>query len=90
MTAPAACAGVVAVSVVLLAILTLVAEVPPKLTVAPPAKLLPLMVTAVPPTVLPEFGETALRVGAGCGGPPVFGRMVVSFFNAPGELLRSF
>ena len=85
MTAPAACAGVVAVIEVLLATLTLVAEIPPRLTIAPLTKLAPLMVTDVPPAVGPELGETALRVGAGEGGAPVFGRIVVSFFKAPGE-----
>ena len=44
-TAPAACAGVVAVIEVVLTTLTFVAEVPPKVTVAPAAKLVPVMVT---------------------------------------------
>ena len=68
MTAPAACAGVVAVSVVLLLTLTLVAAVPPKLTVAPLTKFEPLMVTEVPPAVDPLLGVTELPVGAGAGG----------------------
>ena len=50
---------------VLLATLTLVAAVPPKVTLAPAAKLVPVMVTAVPPLVEPELGETELTVGAG-------------------------
>ena len=48
----------------LLTTLTFVAKVPPKLTVAPAAKLLPLMVTAVPPLVEPEVGEIELTAGA--------------------------
>ena len=65
MTAPAACAAVVAVIEVLLATVTFVAAVPPKLTVAPARKPVPVMVTAVPPAVEPLVGEIALTVGAG-------------------------
>src|SRR5207249_11179360 len=64
-TAPAAWAAVVAVSEVLLTTVTLVAAVPPRLTVAPAAKPVPLRVTAVPPLLVPELGEIALTVGAG-------------------------
>ena len=70
---------------VLLVTLTLVAATPPKLTLAPAANPLPLMVTSVPPAVVPEFGDIALTVGDVEGEVPVFGRMVVSFFSAPGE-----
>jgi hypothetical protein len=62
-TAPAACAGVVAVIVVLFTTTTLVAAVPPNVTVAPAAKFVPVIVTAVPPAVDPLFGETLLTVG---------------------------
>src|SRR5579872_6680621 len=65
LTAPAAWAGVVAVMVELLTTVTLPAAVPPKLTLAPARKLLPLMLTAVPPPVGPELGETELTLGAG-------------------------
>ena len=65
LTAPAACAGVVAVIAVLLLTVTLVAAVPPKLTAAPETKLLPLIVTAVPPAVAPLLGEMLLIVGGG-------------------------
>jgi hypothetical protein len=41
----------------------LVAAVPPKVTVAPAAKLVPVIVTAVPPAVDPLFGDTLLSVG---------------------------
>jgi hypothetical protein len=62
-TAPAACAGVVAVMVVLFTATTLVAAVPPNVTVAPAAKFVPVIVTAVPPVVAPPFGDTRVTVG---------------------------
>ena len=62
-TAPAACAGVVAVMLVLLTTTTLVAAVPPNVTVAPVTKFVPAMVIAVPPAVVPLFGETLATVG---------------------------
>ena len=62
-TAPALPAGVVAVMVVLFTTTTLVAAVPPNVTVAPAAKFVPVIVTAVPPDVDPLFGETLLTVG---------------------------
>jgi hypothetical protein len=43
---------------------TFVAAVPPKLTVAPAAKFVPVMVIAVPPAVDPLLGVTLLTVGA--------------------------
>ena len=65
LTAPAACAGVVAVIEVLFTTVIPVAAVPPRLTVAPVRKPVPVIVTAVPPLVLPEDGETLVTVGAG-------------------------
>jgi hypothetical protein len=62
-TAPALPAGVVAVIEVLLTTTTLVAAVPPNVTVAPLAKFVPVIVTAVPPDVDPLFGATLLTVG---------------------------
>jgi hypothetical protein len=62
-TAPAACAGVVAVMVVLLLTTTFVAAVPPNVTVAPVTKFVPVIVTAVPPAVVPLFGLTLVTVG---------------------------
>ena len=62
-TAPAACAGVVAVIDVLLTTTTLVAAVPPNVTVAPEAKFVPVIVTAVPPPTGPLFGDTLVTVG---------------------------
>src|SRR6266852_638029 len=64
-TAPAACAGVVAVICVALTTTTFVAAAPPNVTVAPVAKFVPVMVTAVPPAVGPLLGLTLLTVGAG-------------------------
>ena len=64
LTAPAEPAGVVAVRVVLLTKLTLLPELLPKATVAPEEKFVPVMVTAVPPAVGPELGDTELTVGA--------------------------
>ena len=64
-TDPAECAAVVAVIDVLPATFTPVAAVPPRLTVAPARKPVPVMVTAVPPEPVPLVGEIALTVGAG-------------------------
>jgi hypothetical protein len=62
-TAPAAWAGVVAVIEVLLTTVTLAAAVPPNVIVAPATKLVPVIVTAVPPLVEPEPGEIVVIVG---------------------------
>ena len=62
-TAPALPPGVAAVIVVLLTTVTLLAAAEPKVTVAPEAKLLPVMVTAVPPAMGPLFGETLVTAG---------------------------
>jgi hypothetical protein len=67
-TAPAAWAGVVAVIDVLLARVTLVAGVPPRLTVAPVRKPVPVIVTRVPPLVVPVLGVTEATLGAGVDG----------------------
>ena len=42
-----------------------VAAVAPKLTAVAPVKLVPVMVTLVPPVAGPVVGETAVTVGAG-------------------------
>jgi len=55
-------AGVVAVMDVVLSTTTLVAAVDPNVTVAPVAKLVPVMVTAVPPVVGPLFGDMLVTV----------------------------
>jgi hypothetical protein len=62
-TAPALPAGVVAVICVALTTTTLVAAVAPNVTVAPAAKFVPVIVTAVPPAVDPLFGDTLLTAG---------------------------
>jgi hypothetical protein len=62
-TAPALPAGVVAVIEVLLTTVTFVAAVEPNTTVSPEAKLVPVMVTAVPPAIDPLFGLTLVTVG---------------------------
>jgi hypothetical protein len=84
-TAPAACAGVVAVMDVGPTTFTLVAVVPPKLTVAPVRKPVPVMVTAVPPEASPVFGETEVTVGAGL--PPVYVNALVRLPERPVELV---
>ena len=63
-TAPALPVGVVAVIDVLLTTTTLVAAVAPNFTVAPAAKFVPVIVTAVPPAAGPLFGLTLVTVGA--------------------------
>jgi hypothetical protein len=63
-TAPALPAGVLAVIVVLFVTTTLVAAAAPNITVAPAAKFVPVIVTAVPPAVVPLFGLTLVTVGA--------------------------
>ena len=70
---PAECAGVVAVMELLLTTVTPVAEVPPNLTDAPERNPVPVMVTDVPPAVVPEAGDILLIVGAG---------LLVAYVNA--------
>ena len=57
-------AGVVAVICVALLTVNEAAAVTPKFTAVAPVKLVPVMVTDVPPAVDPEFGLTLLTVGA--------------------------
>jgi hypothetical protein len=40
-----------------------VAAVPPKVTVAPVWKFVPVMVTTVPPEIVPELGNMEVTVG---------------------------
>src|SRR5436305_804436 len=60
-------AGAVAVIWVALLTATLFAEFGPKATVAPLAKLVPVIVTLVPPASVPDDGLTPVTVGAGGG-----------------------
>ena len=62
-TAPAAWAGVVALTCVALTTVTALAAPPPKLTVAGATKPAPVMVTRVPPAVAPLVGVTAVTIG---------------------------
>jgi len=62
-TAPAAWAGVIAVSTLGVGTLTAVAEAPPKVTVAPATKPEPYNVTAVPPVDGPATVATRVTVG---------------------------
>jgi len=64
-TAPPACAGVFAVIVVALTKTMFVAVVPPKVTVAPDWKPLPLIVTGRPPLTEPWLGVTDVTVTGG-------------------------
>src|ERR1044072_2443671 len=52
--------------VVELTTLTLVADAPPNVTVAPVMKPVPLMVTDLPPAVLPDGGVTDVTLPIGC------------------------
>jgi hypothetical protein len=65
---PVAWAGVTAVIVVPFTTFTLVAAMESKLTVAPDMKLVPLILTDVPPAVPPLCGVTEVTVGAGSAG----------------------
>ena len=64
-TVPAVPAGAVAVIWVALLTATLVAAVEPKATPVAPVKLVPVIVTEVPPAVGPEDGLTCVTAGAG-------------------------
>ena len=64
-TCPAECAGVWQVIEVELATFTEVAADPPKLTVAPDRKPVPIKVNDVPPTIGPTIGNSEIRSGGG-------------------------
>ena len=53
---------------VALTTLTFEAAAPPIVTEAPAEKPVPVIVTKMPPPVLPEFGDTDVTVGEGAGG----------------------
>ena len=61
---PSVAAGVNAVIVVAFTTTTLVACVPPTVTLIAPVKLVPVMVIAVPPANTPVLGVTDAMVGA--------------------------
>ena len=61
---PAGAGGVIVVISVSLTTVRLVATVLPKVTAVAPVKPVPMMVTAVPPAVVPDVGEMLVNVGA--------------------------
>lgn len=65
MTAPASWAGVVAVICVAESTVNELASVPPKVTVLAPVNPVPVIVTVVPPAVVPEAGAIPVKVGTG-------------------------
>jgi hypothetical protein len=74
---------------VLLTTVMLVATKDPNATLAPARKFVPVMVTEVPPLVVPVLGDTEVTVGGcGGGGPPDFGNIVLSFLRAPGDVCK--
>src|SRR5690606_3044707 len=67
-TAPAACAGVIAVIWVALSRGKLVAAVPPNVTAVAPVGSAPVRTTLVPPVAGPVAGETGERAGGAATG----------------------
>ena len=63
-TVPADCAGSSAVMLVAPLTVKLVAVVEPKVTAVAPVRLVPVIVTLLPPAVGPEVGFTLVTVGA--------------------------
>jgi hypothetical protein len=61
--APAACAGETAVISVEDTTVKLVAATAPKATLVAPVNPVPVMVTVVPPAVVPEVGEMEVTAG---------------------------
>jgi hypothetical protein len=64
LTLPALPLGETALSTVELLTVTSVALADPKLTLVAPVKLVPVIVTSVPPVSDPFFGESLVTVGA--------------------------
>ena len=62
-TAPALCAGVIQVIVVLFTTLIVVAAIPSNVTDVAPVKFVPVIVTLVPPAMLPDDGEMPVIFG---------------------------
>jgi hypothetical protein len=60
-------AGVVAMIAVALATVNELAAVPPNLTAVAPVRLVPVIVTLLPPAAGPDDGDTPVTVGAGVG-----------------------
>src|ERR1700686_2568819 len=85
-TAPALPDGVTAVIMVLLATTTSVAATPPKVTVAPAAKFIPVMVATVPPLVAPELGNTDVMMGANVPVPVAALKVAICITHGPLEV----
>ncbi len=66
---------------------TLVAGVPPKVTVGVPAKLVPLMVTTRPPPVEPKFGVRAVTVGGPAGEVNALRQTLTSTHSGPKSVI---
>ena len=64
-TAPAACAGVMAVTVVALTTVTLLTATPPRVILVTAVKCVPVIVTEPPPAGKPIAGVILLMLGAG-------------------------
>jgi hypothetical protein len=64
-TTPAAWTGDVAVTLVGDVIMNPVAADAPKVTAVVPVRWVPVMVTCVPPVVVPDVGVTEVTLGAG-------------------------
>ena len=62
---------------------TFVAAAPPNVTVAPAAKFVPVIVTAVPPAVDPLFGLTLVTIG---GGPETVENVTNCMTQGPEEV----
>src|SRR5690349_463541 len=86
-TAPLLCDGAVALIVVLPTTVADAAD-PPNVTVAPEAKPVPEIVTAVPPATGPEPGEAVVTLGAVFGVGPKNSDIFDAPAAAPGKLVR--
>ena len=64
-TVPAMCAGVLQVMLTLLTTTSVVQFTPPKVTEVAPVKLMPVIVTGVPPMMVPEDGLMLWMAGSG-------------------------
>ncbi len=71
-TAPAACAGEVACTDVALTKLNAAAAVPPNDTPVTPVRLVPVIVTTVPPAIGPDVGDNEVTVGSAGGATNVY------------------
>jgi hypothetical protein len=68
---------------VLLATTTSLAATPPKVTLAPAAKFVPVIVATVPPLVAPELGNTDVRTGANVPLPVAALKVAICITHGP-------